>query len=1048
MAQVSNQTQLVAALAAQDSILQVTADFAISSQINILYPVTIESSTVGTSFTLSKDSSYFTYLFRVQNGGSLTLRNIIVDGDKQNHPAQNQNNRSLVYVTGGTLNLLDGSVLRNNNAYLEGGGVYINRNESYPNTLNMDGNAQITGCYSRTSGGGIMLAVGNAQDSFHIGGESLIQNNQGANGGGIFCRSYQESVPSVLSFGSRVQITGNQADNFGGGIYFSGFRSGGNTASVLELSGSVQVSGNHAVHGAGIYFYAAGTGDRLVISENASLSHNTASQNGGGCHLQSNNVPIDVSVNSASIIGNTAGTGGGIYLLTDSGAAINLSGCTITGNQAINGASGSGGGIWIKNQSLDTGVSVALTDIALENNQASAHAGGMALYGGAGMFTFRMTGGSVSGNVAAQEGGGFVISNDGTGILTFTRSVFSRNTASGSGGGIYYANTGEGLSSTFNMTETLISDNSAGESGGGLRLSSKTGTLSTLLKDCSVSSNTAQNNSGGGIWNGGSNNKLVLEGTSAVTGNSTQSGNGGGIYFNSRSGTVLLTGNSKVTENRADETLTDFGNHGGGICLVPGILTLRENAQISSNSAGKYGGGISAAENSQIIMQGGVIQDNISGVSGGGIWNHGGSATVLTEGSIAGNKAINGNDIYNDSSLYMEGTRQLTGGVFLADASSTVKLLNTLDNTSVIQLESSPYVSPNPSGTPIVVGEATDAYPLLTAADANAFFKPLMGFEGWEIRLNPESIRVLLAPVNYRIQYENLMGASNPNPVSYTIATPAIVLLPLANIAGYCFLGWFDAPSDGRPVTSIPQGSSGDLTLYACWEKVAEYYTVTFCGNDNCHSKACNIPDRIVLQGGQEITLPEAVPQRNAYCFRVWNTDCCGRGTSYLPGERIPAVNTDLYLYAIWRQNRCGCPCPPPVSASFSVIKLDRSTSTGLWGAAFVLLSGGEVAGTSVSDASGQLSFSGLKPGKYVLQETTAPDGYTPSATTHQVIVDINGTVTLDGLPARDFLLYNTPDGRSERPVTSSVTAEDSIITGTGIPGTAITVTPPEGTQL
>lgn len=176
-----------------------------------------------------------------------------------------------------------------------------------------------------------MLAVGNAQDSFHIGGESLIQNNQGANGG--------------------------------------------NTSSVLKLSGSVQVSGNHAVHGAGIYFYAAGTGDRLDISENASLSHNTASQNGGGCHLQSNNVPIDVSVNSASIIGNTADTGGGIYLLTDSGAAINLSGCTITGNQAVNGASGSGGGIWIKNQSQDTGVSVTLTDLTLENNQASAHAG-------------------------------------------------------------------------------------------------------------------------------------------------------------------------------------------------------------------------------------------------------------------------------------------------------------------------------------------------------------------------------------------------------------------------------------------------------------------------------------------------------------------------------------------------------------------------------------------------------------------------------------------------------------------------------------------------
>lgn len=118
MTQISNQTQLLAALAAQDSNIQVTSNFAITSQINILYPVTIESLTADAPFILSKDPSYFTYLFRIQNGGSLTLRNIILDGDKDNHPQDNQNNRSLIYVTGSTLNLLEGSVVRNNNAYL------------------------------------------------------------------------------------------------------------------------------------------------------------------------------------------------------------------------------------------------------------------------------------------------------------------------------------------------------------------------------------------------------------------------------------------------------------------------------------------------------------------------------------------------------------------------------------------------------------------------------------------------------------------------------------------------------------------------------------------------------------------------------------------------------------------------------------------------------------------------------------------------------------------------------------------------------------------
>lgn len=438
MTQVSNQTQLLAALAAQDSAIQITSDFSITSQINILYPVTIESPAAADPFMLTKDSSYFTYLFRIQNGGSLTLNNIILDGNKENHPIENQNNRSLIYVTGGTLNLLEGSVICNNNAYLEGGGIYINRNEAYPNTMTMRGNARITGCYSRSNGGGMMLAVGNPEDSFQISGDSRIDGNGAENGGGIYCRSYIQGTPSILTIGEQVRITENHANSTGGGIYFSGFRSGDNTGSVLTLSGGALIAENEAAHGAGIYFVASSTGARLAITENASIKQNTASLNGGGCNIQGMGVPAVVSVQNASITGNTAGTGGGMYLLTDSGASINFTGCTFSDNRAINGASGSGGGGWIKNQSQDSGISAMLTDATLNNNQASAHAGGMALYAGAGTFLFQMTGGTVSDNLASQKGGGFVISNEGNGTLTFEQSVFSQNTGGRSGGGIYY----------------------------------------------------------------------------------------------------------------------------------------------------------------------------------------------------------------------------------------------------------------------------------------------------------------------------------------------------------------------------------------------------------------------------------------------------------------------------------------------------------------------------------------------------------------------------------------------------------------------------------
>lgn len=1014
MALVSNQSQLLAALAAQVSSIQATADFTIASQVNILYPVTIESLTADAPFILSKDSSYFAYLFRVQNGGSLTLQNIILDGDKENHPTDNQENRSLILVSGGTLNLLSGSVIRNNNAYLEGGGIYVNRTEVYPNTFIMNGNAQVTECYSRTSGGGIMLAVGNAQDSFHIGGNALIDGNHGANGGGVFCRGYNQNIPSILTIGEQTHVTNNLADNTGGGVCFSGFRNGGNASSLLTLSGDALISGNQATHGAGIYFYASNSGDRLEITENVSISQNTALQNGGGCNIQANGVSADVSVADASIDNNTAGTGGGMYLLTNSGTVINFSKSRFTDNSAINGTSGTGGGIWILNQSQDIGVSATLTDVVLENNKASAHAGGMALYSGAGAFAFQMTGGNVSGNQASQEGGGFVISSGGPGTLTLRQSTFSQNTAGGSGGGIYYANTGEKIDSAFSMTESVLSGNSAGSSGGGLRLSSGTGALTTLLKDCVISSNTAYS-SGGGIWNGGDNNNLTLNGTTVVTGNSTQSGNGGGIYFNSDNGIILLTDNVKITENKADEISTDFGNHGGGVCLVPGSLTIQENVEISSNSAGKYGGGISAAENSQIHMQGGSIQNNAAGQSGGGIWNHGGSAVTLTNGSIANNTAAQGSGVYNDSMLFMEGTRELQNGVYLASSISTVQLVGALTEASAIQLESSSYVAANPTGTPIVVGEATDSYTPLTQTDANAFLKPRQGFEGWSIQKNDDNTQILLAPIQYQIRYENLMEAVNPNPASYTIYTPTIELLPPHSIAGYRFLGWFDTILGGNPVTSIPQGSMGNITLYAKWTEITEYYTITFCGNDACGPRACGIPSQITLLGEQLVTLPSVIPERKYYCFQFWNTDCCGKGACYLPGESIAAVHADLYLYAIWKRNRCGCPCPPPITASFTAIKLDQATNASLSKAEFSLMSGGETLMTSISDSSGHITFTGIKPGKYTLQETTPPDGYELSILSHQVIVDKDGAVTIDGSPANGFILYNTSYIRSQK---------------------------------
>lgn len=905
MAQVSNQAELQSALNSLDSSIQVTSGFTIVSQINISYAVTIESSDTANPAVLTKDGSYFAYLFRVSGGGALTLRNIILDGNKADHPEDNTGNRSLIYVTGGALNLSGGSILRGNHSYLEGGAVYLNSSSSYSNAFSMSGNALVTGCSSRTNGGGIMLAHKNPGDIFAFSGDASIDGNSSAYGGGLYYRVYEGSIEGSLTVGDRIHIVYNTASSAGGGIYFSGYREGTDTSvNLLELSGNALLSGNQAINGAGIYFYAVNPGDEMAASGSVVIAMNTASQNGGGFYMTAPGAAVNLSLDSVFVTDNTAGTGGGGYILTNAGDSVAVNRCTITGNRAINSASGTGGGLWLQNQSQIEGISFDLSHTALNNNQSSVHGGGLALYGGGGNFRFQMTGGSVSDNKAGMEGGGAVISHNGKGALAFYQAAFINNTAGGSGGGIYYAYTGNGEGAELNMTETVLMENTAEVTGGGLRLASGNGPIDATLTDCNIISNVSRQNSGGGIWNGGGNVFLTLDGGTSVSQNSSETGNGGGIYFNSDNGKLLLAGNAKIMYNSAEGEHTGFGSHGGGICLVPGALTIQEQAEIAFNRAGKYGGGVSAAESSLITMEGGSIHDNTSALFGGGIWIHDSSSAALTGGAVTGNVAPYGGGIFNDSYLFAEGERNISGGIYIANRTAVVRLTNALPGTSSLQLEVSDYVSPS-GQTAIVVGEATESYPLLTQQDADAFLKPVRDFDGWEIRLSSDYTKVLLAPVSYRIDYENLMGASNPNPEQYTTVTPDITLMPPGAVYGYRFAGWFDAPSGGNQVTVIPKGSTGNLTLYAGWEAVTVRCTITFCGNDTCCSRACHIPKPITVPAGENALLPEAIPQRRGYCFLSWDTDPRGGGISYLPGETVPSVESDICLYAVWIRNCC-----------------------------------------------------------------------------------------------------------------------------------------------
>ncbi|MDR1156858.1 MAG: InlB B-repeat-containing protein, partial [Oscillospiraceae bacterium] len=81
-------------------------------------------------------------------------------------------------------------------------------------------------------------------------------------------------------------------------------------------------------------------------------------------------------------------------------------------------------------------------------------------------------------------------------------------------------------------------------------------------------------------------------------------------------------------------------------------------------------------------------------------------------------------------------------------------------------------------------------------------------------------------PDTYTITYQNVSGAENPNPTTYTIIDTPRSLKPLAR-AGYTFEGWYADSAYTAPVTRIEAGGTGHRVLWAKWSG-ADVYTVTY----------------------------------------------------------------------------------------------------------------------------------------------------------------------------------------------------------------------------
>ena len=109
--------------------------------------------------------------------------------------------------------------------------------------------------------------------------------------------------------------------------------------------------------------------------------------------------------------------------------------------------------------------------------------------------------------------------------------------------------------------------------------------------------------------------------------------------------------------------------------------------------------------------------------------------------------------------------------------------------------------------------------------------------------------------VEYSITYYNVEGATNPNPVKYTVEDDGITLAE-AQRTGYTFLGWYSDDSLITEVEQIETLSAVNVELWAKWEIIE--FTATFQNSDG-------IVEMVTFTVEDKVLDEPKVPERNGY---------------------------------------------------------------------------------------------------------------------------------------------------------------------------------------
>ena len=374
-------------------------------------------------------------------------------------------------------------------------------------------------------------------------------------GGGIL-----NATGGALTVSSAI-VSNNTANRAGGGIEDAS----GSMSEVYIRNSKLNDNTVFTSPGNGGGFHVDGDGNSFVIGGEA--NGNTAGAEGGGLWNNSGTMTVlGVDLMNNVALGDDADKGGGA--LYNNGGTMLVSASEIIGNQAT-GTSGSGGGLFSTdgkvvvaggsftgNMSNRAGGAVEIisgvyesVDVDYMDNMTGSAPGNGGAFHVTGMDAeVYFTGGTVSGNSAANQGGG-IWNQSGT-VMVITAVSILDNMVTGNGmgvggGGVY--NNGGVLDIRLSTLAGNMATGGSMTAGGGV-LNAPGGDIDILV---STLSGNATGGSGGGFFNAG---KAFVEYSTIALNTAMQ----GGGYFQGVASADLTIVGTAISDNAADQ-FPDFG---------------------------------------------------------------------------------------------------------------------------------------------------------------------------------------------------------------------------------------------------------------------------------------------------------------------------------------------------------------------------------------------------------------------------------------------------------------------------------------------------------